>query len=264
MSMNEPLRAWFRLPDVHALAEHAAAAPTRAVGIVQRLTGSTGGPGLLWHATDTENNLTSNGFPQWYNRDGSKHTVEPMAWSHVSGRSGLPTLATPTDGYLSLTRHYRDGRKTLLEKIRRARKAGLHWFAIDPNPDTNRTDNRFHFSDHHEQVQPVNAHWVPATVSSEAVAWEYDALVAEEYTVADGVLARFTRPVVEQMEDHLALRAAVSMPGEYPELRFDGNVVVVFWRDTNPDADLVQVERYHPDADGMYHVGAHLWTWLAS
>ena len=52
------------------------------------------------------------------------------------------------------------------------------------------------------------------------------------------------------------------MPGEHRLLRVDGDIPVLLEEhDTGGEIRLDVIDRCHPDRDGYYSVGAHLWFW---
>lgn len=92
----------------------------------------------------------------------------------------------------------------------------------------------------------------------------YPAVIADGYEGADGVLPRVTPDTVTQMIGHLDVlgQHAAAMPGEFPNMRFDGDVAVISWQEHSlADDRLLEIHRCYPDQDGLYAIGAHQWTW---
>ena len=47
-----------------------------------------------------------------------------------------------------------------------------------------------------------------------------------------------------------------------PVLCFDGDVLIVSWEyGPGTETRCREIDRVHPDADGLYAVGAYLWSW---
>jgi hypothetical protein len=163
-------------------------------------------------------------------------------------------------GFLPLT----GGASDLIGLLRDGARHGGHWFVLDTNPTT----ARYQVLDHREDVVPPQATWVPATVAADRGSLgDYPAQVADGYTALGGVIARFTREVVAQIESDLAVLALRAMPGEYPRIQMHGDVAVVYCDqdDGGIREHRVEVDRVYPDRDGYLTVGAYRWAWhLAS
>jgi hypothetical protein len=265
-------RLWFRLDEVRPIAEHAMACPSHHLTREQVAAGARLRPALTWTPTDDGVALSSNGVPLWYDDDGQVHAAHAWTWHHpASGRRGSDaaindTAVNDADRYLPLLRRYRDRRLPLITRLRKGAEHGGHWFVVDTDPARDASRDRYQVLDHRDDLMPPNAPWVRMTVTAGAV-WhgQYPALVADGYTVrGDDVIARFERPVVEQMAADLALVHACgdSMPGEVAALRFDGDVLSVeFGHDDGHEERWIEVDRVHPDRQGYYAVGAYLWPW---
>ncbi|MCI0689659.1 MAG: hypothetical protein L0Y54_20850, partial [Sporichthyaceae bacterium] len=117
--------------------------------------------------------------------------------------------------------------------------------------------------DSRDEILPAGATWSPATVTAPVVGYAtYSAEVADGCSWANGVIARFTADVVEELVNDLAIFAAASMPGEHPTLGWQDSTVIVSWEhDDGASTTLVEIDRTRPDADGRYPIGAYLWPW---
>ncbi|GAA1625475.1 hypothetical protein ACFQY4_35170 [Catellatospora bangladeshensis] len=52
------------------------------------------------------------------------------------------------------------------------------------------------------------------------------------------------------------------MPGEFPTVAFDGDTAVISWQQHSlSDERVLEIDRCHPDAEGLYALGAFQWTW---
>ncbi|MGK5741499.1 hypothetical protein [Micromonospora sp. URMC 103] len=264
-------RLWFRLDDVLPLAEHALACP------VHRITGAQArgltplGAGLIWTGTSTGDVLVSNGLHGWYSEFGDVHTADARTWRHLSAdRHGVAGRSDYFQGFLPLQAGCALG--PVIGMLRDARHSGRHWVTVDIDPADGHLigSDRVRVVEHRDQLIPADGRWIPATVTSTAVAGAaYPALVADGYISDSGhELPRFDRATVEQMIADLDTvhanpnRRSDPMPGEYPHLRLTGDVLVVF--DEHDDGEHVtyrESDRFYPDAGGRYALGAYTWPW---
>lgn len=264
-------RLWFRLDEIVPIAEHAMACPHHRMTPAQLAAGHRQWAGLSWqHTAEGHDILSSNGVPVWYDDDQQVHTARAWTWLHTPtghrGSSGLWNQADPRDWFLPLQRRYPDHRYPLITVLRKGAQQGGHWFVLDTDQRLTNGRHRFQVRDHRWEVVPADATWLPATVTAAAVAHgEYPALIAEGYSVeGEDVLACFTRRTVEAMIADLGVVNTDAMPGEFPVLRLDGDVLLVLWEHDDGTAitpRLVEADRVHPGPDGTYAVGAYLWPW---
>jgi hypothetical protein len=261
---------WFRLDETIAVAEHAMACPAQRITTAQVHAGARLRPALIWTTTDDEDALSSNGVPSWYDEDGQVHAARAWTWQHPATARRGTTDQTDVQRFLPLVRRHRDRRYPLITQLRNGGLRGGHWFVVDTDPQAAGSRDQFQVLDHRTEIAPPEATWVPATVTARAVAsGQYPALVADGYTVrGDDVLARFDRPTVEQMiADLEAVHADTNprtdaMPGEFAVLRFDGDVLQVWWEhDDGHTTRTVEIDRVHADAAGLFAAGAYLWPW---
>lgn len=271
-------RLWFRCDEVLPLAEHAMACRPHLTG-AQVLAGQSLIPGLLVHHTAGTAVLSSNGTPPWHDAVGVVHRATALNWQRT-GQLRLPAHAR--DAFLPLDRSPAGGRP-MIDLMRAAQHRRHHWMAITVNrvrghligPDA------VTFTDHRAEPPPTDALWTPATVTSPYLAdHTYPALTARNYRIGGTLPARFDRGTVERMVADLQTvwacpdRNRDPMPGEYPVLHVVGDVLIAY--DTYDDIDdiddidvpgapagvgLAEIDRYLPDRDGFYPVGAFLWSW---
>jgi len=274
-------RLWFRCDEVMSLAEHAMACRPHLTG-AQVLAGQGLTPGLRVHHAAGTAVLSSNGTPTWHDAMGAVRRATALTWQRT-GQRNRPAHAR--DAFLPLHPAPAGG-PPMIDLMRAARHRRQHWMAITVNrvrghligPDA------VTFTDHRDQPPPADAIWAPATVTSPYLAdHTYPALIARDYHIAATPPARFDHGTVEQMVADLQTvwacpdRNRDPMPGEYPVLHFDGDVLIAY--DTYDDVDeiddtyafdapgalagagLAETDRYRPDRDGFYAVGAFLWSW---
>jgi hypothetical protein len=265
-------RLWFRLDDVLPLAEHAMACPAHRITGAQALAGAALRPALVWTGTPVLDVLVSNGVPVWYGERSVTQAAEAHTWRHLtSGRYGTAQRPGYDTAYLPLDTTTTD-RPPVIDVLRGARHTGRHWVTVDIDPAGRHLigPDRVRVVEHRDQLIPPGGEWVPATVTSTAVAGaSYPALVADGYTSDAGhELPRFDRATVEQMIADLdAVHAnpdagSDPMPGEYPHLRLTGDVLVVLEEhDDGAHVTYLEADRVHPDAEGRYAVGAYTWPW---
>jgi hypothetical protein len=262
-------RAWFRLDEVHPVAEHAMACASHRLTTAQVRAGFPLRPALIWTAaTDEQDAVSSNGIPAWYDDDGEDHAATAWTWTHrPTGRRGTPARHDFDTAYLPLNQptDRSRGRFPVIDLLRDGRNAAAHWVVIDIGADTPliRPD-AVRLVDHRDDIAPADARWTPATVTAAAVAHGiYPALIADGYTIrGDDVLARFDRATTEQIAADLSVANTDSMPGEFPVLRFDGDVLLVLWEhDDGLQIRQREIDRVYPDPGGFYSAGAYLWPW---
>ncbi|NUR31261.1 MAG: hypothetical protein HOV83_36360 [Catenulispora sp.] len=258
-------KTWWRLTDVSALAEHAMHTPTTNTPLP--LIGSTtAAPGLIWEQTDAgDQTLRSNGSPVWYDETGQPHRAYAYTWTHpATGRSGNHQHAHP-DGDLVLLEGHREGSvHSVIDTIRLGVESGHHWLWIDPIgwPFPVGT------ADHRHEIVPADATWIRSEVEAAALdGLCYRAVIAEGYEGANGVLPRFDRRTVDVIIadlDELHSHPA-TMPGEFPTVAFDGDIAVISWQQHSlSDERVLEIDRCHPDAEGLYAIGAYQWTWTVT
>jgi hypothetical protein len=247
------------------------ACPTQRLTDAQALAGAPLRPALVWTGTPVLDVLVSNGVPVWYGERGATHAAEAHTWRHINtGRYGTAHRNGYDRAYLPLD--VPTGNLLLIDVLRRARHTGRHWVTVDIDPADGHLirPERVRLAEHRSQLIPPGSSWVPATVTSTAVAGTvYPALVADGYTSDAGhELPRFDRATVEQLIADLQAvhanpdRQSDAMPGEYPHLRLTGDILVVFEEhDDGQDSTYRQADRVHPDADGRYALGAYTWPW---
>jgi hypothetical protein len=264
-------RLWFRLDDVLPLAEHAMACPAHRITGAQTLAHAALRPALVWTGTPILDVLVSNGVPVWYGERSTNHTAEAYTWRHInSGRYGTAQRPGYDTAYLPLDTAA--DQLPVIDVLRDARYTGRHWITIDIDSADGHLirPDRVRVVEHRDELIPDGGEWVPATVTSTAVAGaDYPALVADGYTSDTGhELPRFDRSTVEQMVADLDAAhtnpdpGSDPMPGEYPLLRLHGDVLVVL--EGHDDGETVtyrEADRVHPDADGRYALGAYTWPW---
>ncbi|GAA3302420.1 hypothetical protein Dvina_51640 [Dactylosporangium vinaceum] len=254
---------WFRLEDVLRLASHADGCAEHRVTRAQVTAFGPDGPALILTGTDDHAVLTSNGVPGWYDRTGTEHTVHARTWRPTAD------AANPTSrrvlGYLP-TRHTSGDQRPLIDMLRAASWLEQHWVALDRNAPPLRFADAVRITDHRTELVPAGARWRPAVVEypTGLLPLRYPALVADRYTTDQGsAIARFDRDAVTAMIAGFStvVRAGL-MPGELPVLRLDGDVLVLLEEtDEGTQVGYVEVDRCHPDRDGLYAVGAYLWRW---
>nr|MDT0658762.1 hypothetical protein [Micromonospora sp. DSM 115978] len=261
---TRPTRLWWHLEDVLPLAEHALAAPERRITRAQALAGSATQPALIWESEPDNDWLGSNGVPIWYAQDGTPHRVPARTWRHTpTGTLGTPGQLDGASGFLRLNRRYRDPDRTpLITLLRRGARAGAHWFVLDPA--ALHAIDGYQVVDHRDDIAPADASWTPATVTApEVMDRELPALIAEGYTVFDGVLPTFDRATVEQIADALTSARIGDMPGEHPIIRLHDDIAVICWEvDDAHTTREVEIDRVHPDPAGRYALGLYLWPWF--
>lgn len=122
--------------------------------------------------------------------------------------------------------------------------------------------------DYRDDIAPPDTRWRPGWVTSPRIGdWGYPALVADGYTTSlDSLICRFDARTAHRIAADLdGPWRSDSMPGEHPRLRFDGDTLVLLEEhDTGDQIRLDVVDRCHPDRDGYYSIGAHLWFWQDS
>jgi hypothetical protein len=229
-----------------------------------------GGPALiLTHIADSDM-LTSNGFPRWYNLTGQLHAAHAYTWRRpATGRRGSPTRPDRPTACLPL-HHTGSGEPSAIDLLRAAHHLDRHWVTVDLPP----TGYLLRSADlgvptHRDELVPTHARWTATTVTLAGDALgHYPALVADGYATAEGdLICRFDRRTAARMAADLdAIVRAATMPGEHPILRFDGDDLVLLDDDEDPDGEpvLVEVDRYRPDPDGCYSIGAYLLPWTAT
>jgi len=263
---TRPTRLWWYLENVLPLGEHALAAPDHRLTRAQALAKSATRESLIWECEPDGDWLSSNGVPIWYEQDGTPRRVQARTWRHTpTGTWGTPGQPDGAAGFLRLNRRSRDSRrKPLIEVLRRGAKAGGHWFVLDPAAV--HTIDGFQVVDHRDEIAPPDATWVSATVTaSEVFDLEFPALIADGYTVFDGVLPTFDRPTVEQIAGALTDIRISDMPGEHPIVRLDGDIAVICWEvDDGHHPRQIEVDRIHPNPSGQYGLGVYLWPWAVA
>ncbi|MGC4851836.1 hypothetical protein ACLQ24_00200 [Micromonospora sp. DT4] len=263
-------KIWWRLADVSPLAEHAIHTPTvnAPARLLERAGRLNAMPGLIFELdADGDDTLASTGWPAWYGEDGQPHRAYALTWRHpATATSGSYDHAAPRGDYLLLTVIRRDRSiPRVIDTIREGVQRKHHWFWVD-------TTGRWPFpcgtADHRDEIVPDTATWIPATVTSRAVhGHRYPALVADGYLGAGGVLPRFTRETAAEIAADLARlnEDGELMPGEFPTMRFDGDVAVISWQQHSlTDERVLEIDRCHRDAEGLYAIGAYQWTWLTT
>jgi hypothetical protein len=260
-------RLWFRLDDVLPLAEHAMACRHHPPTGSQAGALSPDGPALIITHTPTSDLMTSNGFPRWYGPNGGAHAAHAQLWRQpATGRRGTPMRADRPTAHLPL-HHTRDGEPPLIDMLRAGRHLDRHWVTIDSHPTGQLLSHtQVDVRDHRDELVPAHTRWTATTVTLPDTGFgPFQALVADGYTTAEGdLIARFDRRTAAEMAAYLdAVDRAATMPGEYPILRFDGDVLVLLEddEDTNGRNVPIELDRYHPDAEGRYSVGAYLLPW---
>jgi hypothetical protein len=266
MEMPMSHRLWWRVTDILPLAAHADAT-ARHIPFPGRQPSPwwMDCPALFWTSGPDGDWLSSNGSPLWYAADGSSHRVRAETWSHpATGTTGNPAQRDPADGFLPLLAEHHDGRRTLLDLLRFARRTEANWFGLDPDPATHDTNTRYLITDHRGDLLPPDATWIPAIVTSTAVnSREYRALVADGYTALDGgVLVRFPPDTLRQLIDEQYEAFLDDDTGTVAQLSQFGDLLIV-QRQEHDGTDLhwIEDDRCYPDADGCYLVGAYQWRW---
>jgi hypothetical protein len=210
--------------------------------------------------------LVSNGAPAWYGEGGTEHTAEAYTWRRIA-TGGHGTAWRHGYGTAHLPLNVASSGPTVIDVLRDARHTDRNWITVDIDPaDRHRIPpNRVRAADHRDQLVPADAAWVEAAVTATAVCdASYPALVPAAYTTSDRFeIPRFDRHTVEQMIADLdVVQATDVMPGEYPHLRFAGDVLLLIEARDTADATIYrEVDRTHPDSDGRYAVGAYGWSW---
>ena len=259
-----PTRLWWRLDDVLPLAEHALTAPEHRITGQQVLAKAATRPALIWNCEPSGDWISSNGVPIWYDEDGRARRVQARTWRHTpTGILGTPGQPDRAAGFLRLNRRSRGpARRSLIGLLHHG--ARRHWVAL--NPTALHTADGVAVLDHRDDIAPPDATWSPATVTARDVGGlAYPAWVAEDYTAADGVLARFDYPTVRQIAHDLNRLRVDDMPGEHPVITWDTDVAVISVdTDDGTTARRVEADRVYPDADGRYSIGAYLWPWRIS
>jgi hypothetical protein len=264
-------RLWFRLDDVLPIAEHAMACFTHRITGAQAAALTPSGPALIWTSTAALDLLTSNGVPLWYGERGTIHAAEAHAWRDSSGRYGTAWTDGYDSAYLPLTTHD-SGDSPVLDVLRGARYSGHSWVTVDIDPADHHLigADRVHVVACRDDLVPAGTTWTQATVTCHDVdELPYPALVAEGYTSDSGhLLTRFDKPTIARMAADLdAVHAnpdsnSDPMPGEYPILRLNGDVLTVVEQHDNGHAETYRAtDHISPDSDGYYPLGAYLWPW---
>jgi len=216
--------------------------------------------------------LVPNGTPAWYGDSGADHTAAAHTWRHpATSRYGTALVDGYDIAYLPLD-DVATGEPTVIDVLREARHTDQRWITIDIDPADRHliAPGRVAPTAHHDQHVPADATWVQATVTSTAVAGqEYRALVADGYTTDAGYeVARFDRATAERMVADLTAvhanhdRNSDPMPGEYPHLRWAGDVLLLIEERDNVNGNTYrEVDQAHPDPQGRYAIGAYGWPW---
>ena len=264
-------RLWFRLDDVLPLAEHAMACTTHRLTTAQALALAPLRPALTWTGSPMMDVLVSNGTPAWYGERGADHAAEAHTWRHpATNRYGTALVNGYDIAYLPLD--MATGESTVIDLLRKARHTDQHWITVDIDPADRHliAPGRVAAATHRDQHVPADATWVHATVTSTAVAGqEYPALVADGYTTDAGCeVPRFDRATAELMIADLNAvhanpdRNSDPMPGEYPHLRWAGDVLLLLEESDNVNGNTYrEVDQAHPDPQGRYAIGAYGWPW---
>ncbi|MEU7171515.1 MULTISPECIES: hypothetical protein [Micromonospora] len=258
-------RLWFRVEDVLPLAEHALACPTHRLTRAQVAAGEHNTPALILRRSGFKGELRSNGAPLWY----TPHNGEQFAYGGSWRR--LDAAAEPDEHlYLPLRHAGPDGRR-LIDVLRAGRALGRTWVAIDTDavPGCALGTQHVELFDHRADIAPPGARWRPVMVTSSVIdGRDYPALVADGYVAGgdDRLICRFHPRAVRQMAADLAGPwRAYMMPGECPLLRFDGTTVLLLEEeDVGAGIRLDVDDRYYPDRDGYYSIGAYRWPWHTS
>jgi hypothetical protein len=259
-------RLWFRIDDVLPLAEQAMACTRHRITRAGAFAMAPTRPALVWTGTPLQDILTSNGVPVWYGEHGTEHAAEAYTWRHTAtGRYGTAYRVGYHAAYLPLD--IGSNELPVIEVLRDARHSSRNWVSIDIDPADRHLigPGRVAAVAHRDQLLPADATWVPASVTSTDVGDEtYPALVADGYTTDSGLeLPRFDRPTAERMVADLEdINAGNVMPGEYPHLRWAGDVLInIEERDGTHGSTYREVDQVHPDAQGRYAIGAYGWSW---
>jgi hypothetical protein len=263
-------RLWFRLDDVLPIAEHAMACPAHTVTGAQALAQAPTCPALVWTGTPTLDILVSNGAPTWFGQRGTTHAAEAHTWRHTpTGRYGTAYQDNYHSAYLPLDTL--NNQPSVIDVLRQGRDDTWAWVSVDIDPADRHLirPHRVRVLPNRDQVIPPGQAWVPATVTCPSVAGAYPALVPDRYTSDDGDdLPRFDRHAIERIVTDLDAahtnpdRNSDPMPGEYPILRWSGDVVVVFEdHETGTTISRREADQVNPDADGRYPLGAFGWHW---
>ncbi|GAA4574313.1 hypothetical protein GCM10023176_41120 [Micromonospora coerulea] len=259
-------RLWFRLEDVLPLAEHALACPTHRVTGAQGAAGGSNGPALTLTHTRTSGILRSKGVPVWRDAHGEQQTACSSSWHPTAPCTPTPTVES---AFLPLRHRGRDHRR-LIDVLRAGRDLKHHWLVVRPRtrPGEVLGSDRLRVLDYRDDIAPTDTRWRPRLVTSPRIGdWGYPALVANGYTTSVGsLICRFDARTAHRMAARLdGPWRSDSMPGEHPRLRFDGDTLVLLEEhDTGDQIRLDVVDRCHPDRDGYYSIGAHLWFWQDS
>ncbi len=263
-------RLWFRLDDVLPIAEHAMACPTHTITDAQALAQAPTYPALIWTSTPTLDILTSNGAPAWFGPRGTIHAAEAHTWRHTpTGRYGTAYQDTYHTAYLPLDNL--TTKPAVIDMLRQGKDDTWAWVSVDIDPTDRHLirPNRVRVLPNRDELIPPGQRWVPAEVTCPSVPGVYPALVPEQYTSDAGYeVPRFDRNTTERIVTDLEAvhanpdRNSDPMPGEYPVLRWFGDVLVIFeQRDTATGIRLHHADQVHPDPDGRYALGAFGWHW---
>ncbi len=261
-----PTRLWFRVEDVLPLAEHALACPTHRLTRAQLAAGEHNTPALTLHRTGPEGQLRSNGVPVWHTPHGDEQAAYGGAWRPTASSVPEPDQHL----YLPLRHAGPDGRR-LIDILRAGRALDRPWLAIntDAGPGCALDTRHVELFDHRADIAPEGARWRPVMVTSSVIdGRDYPALVADGYVAGrdSRLICRFHQQTVRQMAADLAgpWRADM-MPGECPLLRFDGTTALLLEEEDIGAAIRLDVDdRYYPDRDGYYSIGAYRWDWQTS
>ena len=264
-------RLWFRLGDVLPLAEHAMACFTHRISGAQAAVPAPSGPALIWTSTAVLDVLTSNGVPLWYGERGTTQAAEAHAWRDASGRYGTAWTDGYDTAYLPLTTHDA-GDSPVIDLLRGVRYSGHSWVTVDIDPADRHLvgADRVHVAACRDELVPAGTAWSQSMVTCRDVDdMPYPALAADGYTSDSGhLLVRFDQPTIARMAADLdavhanADRNSDPMPGEYPVLRLNGDVLIVVEQHDNGQAVTYRVtDHISPDGDGYHPLGAYLWPW---
>lgn len=269
-------RLWFHLDELLPIAEHAMACHHHPPTGAQAAAAGPGGPALILTHTDDGHLATSNGHPRWYDATRTVHAAQARTWRRTGPHRprGAGRLAGQDTGYLPLLRHASDGAPPVIDLLRAGRHLHRQWATIEhPDPATSGrllTYQHVDVPEHRDDLVPDGARWTPTlvTLPGRGPGGPYPAWTPHGYTTDDGdLIARFDRHTATRMVTDLAtVDRSATMPGEYPVLQFDRDVLVLLDEHDNPHGPpvLTETDRYHPDPDGLYSVGAYLLPWTAT